>query len=487
MSYSSRPDFLINRLNNFSITDFPLVEGQRWFYFGYLQDDIKWRPNLTINAGLRYEYYSVVQEKDNRAKVWRVACGGFCPEGTPWYAPDRNNFGPRLGFAWAPVRFNDNTVVRGGFGLFHGPGQNDDVFAPIDNSGARIGLDRLEAPTLSYPIEPFLGQAATAGVAARAIDENRVDLYSEHYSLSVQQRLPWRFYTQVGYVGNQGHHLLDRSYVNLIDPATGRRPLPQFGRVDIKSSGSNSSFNGLQVSLHRAMTGGFLLGAQYMWSHSLDEGSLGGGESTAPQNVACRRCERASTNQDIRHTLTVNTVYEIPVGEGRRFLRNGGALSHVFGGWQLSGVLQARTGRPLTISVTRSSADLPDGNNAGQRADLVPGVPLVPANQSPEQWINPAAFAVPARGTWGNSGRNIMVGPGLLQADLSLQKRFPIARTTNVEFRWEAFNAFNRKNLANPNTSLSAGPAFGRITGPLNRGYGTGTARQMQFMLRLNY
>ena len=487
LSYSSRPDFLVNRLNNFGITDFPLVEGQRWFYFGYVQDDIKWRPNLTINAGLRYEYYSVVQEKDNRAKVWRVACGGFCPDGTSWYAPDRNNFGPRLGFAWAPARFNDATVIRGGFGLFHGPGQNDDVFAPMDNSGARIGLDRLAAPALGYPIEPFLGLAATTGVAARAVDENRVDLYSEHYSLSVQQRLPWRFLTQVGYVGNQGHHLLDRSYVNLIDPATGRRPLTQFGRVDIKSSGSSSNFNGLQVSLHRPMTGGFLLGAQYMWSHSMDEGALGGGESTAPQNVACRRCERASTNQDIRHTLTVNGVYEIPVGEGRRFLRDGGPLSHVFGGWQLSGVMQARTGRPLTISVTRSVADLPDGNNAAQRADLVSGVPMVPETQTADQWLNAAAFAVPARGTWGNSGRNILRGPGLMQADLSLQKRFAMSATRNVEVRWEAFNAFNRQNLGNPNTNLSAGPAFGRITGPLNRTYGTGTARQMQFMLRLNY
>ncbi len=235
------------------------------------------------------------------------------------------------------------------------------------------------------------------------------------------------------------------------------------------------------------MTGGFLLGAQYMWSHSMDEGALGGGESTAPQNVACRRCERASTNQDIRHTLTVNGVYEIPVGEGRRFLRDGGPLSHVFGGWQLSGVMQARTGRPLTISVTRSVADLPDGNNAAQRADLVSGVPMVPETQTADQWLNAAAFAVPARGTWGNSGRNILRGPGLMQADLSLQKRFAMSATRNVEVRWEAFNAFNRQNLGNPNTNLSAGPAFGRITGPLNRTYGTGTARQMQFMLRLNY
>ncbi len=140
LAYSSRPNFQANRLESFSIVDFPIVQGQRWWYFGYVQDDIKWRSNLTINAGLRYEYYSVVREKDGRDRVWRIACGGFCPAGTPWYDPDFNNFGPRIGMSWAPARFNDKTVIRAGFGIFYGPGQNDDVFAPIDNAGNRITL-----------------------------------------------------------------------------------------------------------------------------------------------------------------------------------------------------------------------------------------------------------------------------------------------------------------------------------------------------------
>lgn len=486
LSYSSRPNVQINRLESFSIVDFPVVQGQRWWYFGYLQDDIKWRPNLTINAGLRYEYYSVVKEKDGRGKVWRVACGGFCEPGTPWYDADKNNFAPRIGFAWAPARFKDNTVIRGGYGIFFGPGQNDDVFAPIDNAGSRIALERATVPTLAYPIEPFLALAATTGNSPRAIDEHRVDLYAEHYSFSIQQALPWRFVSQIGYLGNQGHHMLDRAYVNLIDPATRRRPLPAFGRVDIKSSGSSTNFNGLQLSLQRPFNGGFLLGGQYMWSHAFDEGSLGGGESTAPQNVACRSCEYASTNQDIRHTLTVNWIYELPFGEGRRYARDG-ALQHVLGGWMFSGLMQARTGRPLTISVNRSTTDLPDGNNSGQRADIVPGVSPIPSNQSPDHWLDLAAFAVPARGTWGNLGRNTLRGPGLFQVDLALQRRFRIGGERNFEFRLEAFNALNHQNLANPNTNISFGPAFGRITGPLNLGYGTGTARQMQLMVRFNY
>jgi Carboxypeptidase regulatory-like domain/TonB dependent receptor-like, beta-barrel len=487
VAYSSRPNFQINALENFSIVDFPLVEGQRWWYLGYIQNDIKWRPNLTINAGLRYEYYSVVQEKDDRGKVWRVACGGFCPAGTSWYEPDFNNFGPRVGFAWAPSRFNDNTLIRAGFGVFFGPGQNDDVFAPIDNAGSRIALERVQVPSLSYPIEPFLPLAATSGVAARAVDENRVDQYANHYSLSVQQALPWRFFTQIGYVGNQGHHMLDRSYVNLIDPATGRRPLTQFGRVDIKSSGSSTNFNGLQFSLHRSLSNGFLIGTQYMWSHAFDEGSLGGGESQTPQNVACRSCEYSSTNQDIRHTFTTNFVYALPFGREGRGPDESGMLAMVFGGWQLSGVMQARTGRPLTMTVSRGTADLPDGNNASQRPDVVSGISAIPANQTPDQWLNIAAFAVPARGTWGNVSRNTLRGPGLVQVDLALQKQFRINGTRTFAFRWEAFNLFNRLNLANPGTNISSPAQFGRITGPLNNGYGTGTARQMQFMFRVNF
>ncbi len=484
LTYSSRPNFQANRLDSFSIVDFPVVQGQRWWALGYVQDDVKWRPNLTINAGLRYEFYTVPVEKDGRDKVWRIACGGFCATGTRWYDPDYNNLGPRVGFAWAPSRFNDKTVIRGGFGVFFGPGQNDDVFAPIDNAGSRTTLTRAEAASLAYPIEPFLGLAASVGNAARAVDEHRVDQYAEHYSLTIQQALPWRLTSQIGYIGNQAHHLLDRNNVNNIDPATGQRPLPQFGRVDIKSSGSNANFNGFQFSLYRRASNGLQLGTQYMWSHSFDEGSLGGGESTARQNAACRSCEYGPTNQDVRHALTTNWVYELPFG---RDASGAGALRQLLGGWQLSGLMQARTGRPLTITASRATGDLPDGNNSSQRADRVGGVALDPATQTPEQWFNPAAFAVPARGTWGNAGRNIVRAPGLFQIDLALQKRFRVAGERTVEFRMEAFNAFNRVNLGAPGTAVTSPATFGRITGPLNSGYGTGTARQMQFMFRFNF
>jgi hypothetical protein len=486
ISFTSRPDFINNRPNSFAITPFPVLGGRRWYYYGYAQDDFKVRPNLTLNLGLRYEYYSVAHEVKDRARVFDPACGGFCQPGSPWYFPDRNNFGPRLGLAWSPKALKDRTVIRAGYGIFYGPGQVDDVFAALDSAADRISLDRTQAPNLTYPIAPFLSLARTVGATPRALQRDRRDLYSENYSLTIQQTLPWDFTTQIGYVGGQGHHLFARSFVNVINPATGQRPLPTFSRIDQKANIGNSNFNALQFSLHRQMKSGLLIGAQYMWSHSINDNSVGGGEAAAAQNVNDRRAERANSNQDIRHTLTTNFIWELPFGRDRRYLKEGVA-EWFFGGWALNGITQARTGRQLTVSVTRSSGDLPDGNNSNQRPDVVLGAQLKPANQTATQWINVAAFAVPPRGRWGTAGRSLLTGPGLVQFDLGLTKSFPISEGRDIEFRWEVFNAFNRAQLGDPALNISTPATFGRITAPLNRNFGTGTNRQMQFMLRLNF
>ncbi len=486
ISFTSRPDFIANRPNAFAITPFPVLGGRRWYHFGYAQDDFKVRPNLTLNLGVRYEYYSVAHEVKGRARVFDLACGGYCPAGSTWYFPDRNNFAPRLGLAWSPKMFKDRTVIRAGFGMFYGPGQVDDVFAALDSNAERLSLDRTQATNLSYPIAPFLALARTIGATPRALQRDRRDLYNESYSLTIQQNLPWDLVTQVGYIGGQGHQLFARDFINNINPATGQRPLPGFSRIDRKANFGNSNFNALQVSLHRQMKNGLLIGAQYMWSHSINDNSVGGGEAVAPQNVNNRSAERGNSAQDIRHTLTTNFIWELPFGQGRRFLQEGVA-EKVFGGWALNGITQARTGRQLTISVTRSSADLPDGNNSSQRPDLVLGVPLKPAKQTADQWVNLAAFAVPPRGRWGTAGRSLLTGPGLVQFDLSLNKQFTFTESRNLEFRWEVFNAFNRAQYGDPALNLAVPATFGRITAPLNRNFGTGTNRQMQFALRLNF
>jgi hypothetical protein len=293
---------------------------------------------------------------------------------------------------------------------------------------------------------------------------------------------------QIGYFGSQAHKLYSTSFVNLIDASTGRRPLPQFSNLEMKGSQGNSAFNGLHVSLQRHAVNGFSLGADYTLGYSRDDGSVGAGDATSPQDVSNRSAEIARSTRDVRHAGTLNWIYELPWGPGRRFLSKGGFWAEVLRDWNVAGLLQARSGRPFNVTVTRRASDLPDGNSSNQRPDLVPGVPLTPPGGSTaEQWINPAAFAVPARGQWGNAPRNLVTGPSLFQLDLSVTRRIQLAPTRNLDFRCDVFNAFNRNQLGSPGTNISAGPSFGRITSPLNATLGTGTNRQIQLMLRLNF
>ena len=488
-TFASRPLFLENRVDSAGITGGVGVLGTRkTYYFAYIQDDYKLRPNFTLNLGMRYEYYSVNKEVHDRYRVFDMyECRGFCPHGSPWYFPDRNNVDPRFGFAWSPKALNGKTVIRAGAGVYHGPGQIDDVNTALDNVAERYSLTAAEAPNLSLPLAPFLSQATSVGVTPRSLQRDRRDLYSLQWGFSIQQQLPASFITQLGYMGSSGVKLFARQYINNQDPVTKVRPLPTFGRMDEKRQDGKSNFHGFQVSLHRRVASGLTWGTEYMWSHSINDGNIGGGEGAQPQIAICRACDRGNSPQDIRHTFTANWVYQLPFGAGKPYL-NSGTAAKIFSGWETSGIWTMRTGRMLTVGIARSTADAPDGNTSGQRPNLVPGVSIYPAGGPTfNQWLNPAAFAIPARGTWGNAGRSIGTGPGLVQVDFALEKSTRLTERTALLFRIEAFNLFNRTQAGNPGLTLTSPASFGIITSGLNRTIGTGTARQLQLALRLQF
>lgn len=489
VTYADRNTFLANRVDSVGITGGSAVLGTRkTYYFAYVQDDYKITPTLTLNLGLRYEYYGVNREVNNRYRVFDLnECKGFCPQGTPWYFPDRNNFDPRLGFAWSPSALKGRTVIRGGVGIYHGPGQIDDVNTALDNVAERLSLTANEAPNLAYPVGTFLQQARTQGVTPRSLQRDRRDLYSAQWGLSIQQKLVAGFLMQVGYNASSGVKLFARQYINNLDPITKVRPLPAFGRLDEKRQDGKSNFHALQVSLHRRVGRGVTWGTEYMWSHSINDGNLGGGEGAQPQIAVCRRCDRGNSAQDIRHTITSHWTYVLPFGKGQAHLTTGVA-SKLFGGWETSGIWTARTGRNMTIGIARATADAPDGNTSGQRPNIVPGVSLYPSGpRSFTNWLNPAAFAIPARGAWGNAGRAIAVGPGLVQIDMTLQRRIALAEKKELVFRIESFNLANRIQANNPGSTLTSPASFGLVTTGLNRTIGTGTSRQLQLALRLNF
>lgn len=184
-----------------------------------------------------------------------------------------------------------------------------------------------------------------------------------------------------------------------------------------------------------------------------------------------------------------NLVYQLPFGNGRAFLNQPGFLRAVFGSWELTSIIAGRTGLPVNVTVDRSASAVPDGNTQNQRPNLVSGVPLTPPGGSTiALWINPAAFAVPAPGTFGNAPRNAVRGPGIWQADLGLSKQIPLTERIHLDFRAEAFNILNHPQYGAPQADFSAGNAFGAILATVNTGpVGAGTPRQLQLMLRVAF
>ena len=488
IDFATLDDFIHNRADDVQVLEGEGIRGdRRTFFMGYAQDDVKLTPQLTLNIGLRYEFYTVAHEILNRAAVVDIlGCGGFCPKGTPFYNPNPRDFGPRFGLAWAPAALNGKTVFRTGYGIYYGGNQNDDFSDPMESAVPRYNVTSDDVPSLSYPVNPFV-EPQYALYSPKAIDRHRKDLSYQNWSMAVEQQLPAGFTGQIAYVGSVGRHLFDKYQVNLIDPATGKRPLAAFSQFGLKANDANDNFNAMQISLQRRFAHGFLWQTQYMWSHGIADGSIGSGTSVSFENMACRVCDRSDSPIDVRQTMTSNAIYELPFGRGRRYLSDNGMLSTVFGGWQLSGIGTASSGVPINISIKRKPGALLDGNTSSQRPDLIPGQSIYAANQTIDNWFNPAAFAVPASGTWGDLGRNIARGPGYYEIDTALQKRFRLTERFALNFRAEAFNLFNHPIYASPSGNLSSG-SFGQILSILNTGaVGTGTPRRYEFAMRLDF
>lgn len=477
LTYGSLNNFTANRLDSFSVSaNYPMLGARRGYAFFYVQDEFKIKPNFTLNYGIRYETYGRSHERYGRGRVLDFErCGGFCPQGEPWYFRDDNNWAPRLSVAWAPDVFKNKTVFRAGGGFFFTPGQNDDVNAALDSYADSYSLTIAEQPALTYPVAPFIPQAKATGVAPRALQRDRRDAYTSTWTFAVQQQLPGAFVMQVAYVGNKGTNLFGRDRLNTLDPVTRTRPYPTFSSIDRKVNYNRSSFNGLQASLNRSFTKNWLFQMQYLYGKVIDD-NAGSGDGAEIKRALCRRCERGPADFDIRQTATINSVYELPW-----------ARNKIWGGWSVSGMLFARTGRPVDIVLDRAANGIPDGNNAiAQRPDYIGG-DLYPSTQIPDAYLNPAAFRAPAAGTWGTLGRNVARGPGLYQIDTAITKRTKLTEFLNLEFRAEAFNITNRAQLGNPTNNFS-NATFGRILTTDNDGAtGQGTSRQLQFMLRLNF
>ena len=462
---------------------------RRTFVLPYVQDQFKLTPTLTVNLGLRWEYYSPVTEAHDRVKIFDLtACHGYCPPTDSLEFPNYKNFDPRVSFAWAPARSGGKTLLRGGFGIYSGAAQNDDRNAALESdridtkyvagtssTGVDCGLQFNTGyldnpPNLNLPPGCSQGQAT-----ARALIRHHRDLYVETWGLSLQQSLSYNLIFTVSYLGSHGVRLFARNYENLCDStfqATGvcTRPLDNypivnpdgstytFGSIDYKSNVGTSTYNGVLFALDRQVAKGLAVNAKYTFAHSINDASVGGGEANAPQNAACVPCEKGNSIYDIRHNIIVAFVYELPFGPGQKYV-NEGFAGRLLSGWTTSGLWNWHTGHPLTVGLNIDPSLLPDGNDGSSPRPDVTGAPFVPQGQNANNWINTAAFTAPPYDPttgrllrYGSAGNGIIWSPNVTQFDFSLQKLVKINERLSVQAGAQVFNIFNHVQLADPHS-----------------------------------
>lgn len=478
--------------DTFGVGNAERVRLQKSYGF-YVQDDWKVSRRLTFNLGLRYELNPPLTEPSNLLSNFdpqtrSIIVAGQNGIGRGVYNTDKNNFAPRVGFAWQP--FTDGkTVIRGGYGIYYDLPIVGNEFGGIYGNPPFRATNTFNG-TLAVPISlnnPFpSGQLGAATLSPTAVERNLKTSYLQNFSLGVQREIFEDTVVEVTYVGNKGTNLIRTRNINQALLGTGsiasRRPIAGFGNINYREASANSIYHSMQARAERRFSQGFTLLAAYTFSKSIDDSSgvpASTGSTNNPQNSYDLRAERGLSEFDIRHRFVASFIYELPFGKGKRFLPDGIA-SQIFGNFEISGIVVSQTGRPFT---PRISADRSNTGQLQDRPNLI-GDPRL-SNPDPALWFNIAAFSISAPGTattagrFGSAGRNILIGPGYNSTDIALVKRIRFGEASNLELRAEAFNVFNTPNFDLPNTTVDSNQ-FGRI-------FSAGPSRQIQFGVKFNF
>ncbi len=490
--------------NSVNIRETDVLDRSSWYLAGFIQDDWTVRPDLTLNLGFRWETDTPIGDKNKKMNSFDA--GAINPvSGTPgvvrfagvdaWpalpYPTDWNNFGPRLGFAWRPPG-QKSTVVRGGFGVF---------FAhPFDHgapNSASLGFER--SANLSTPdngiTAPFflrdgvpqvnetsdrrdagfgavpVGKPTTTAVTF--FERKRHTGYSQQFNLGVQHEFHWSVLVELAYLGNLSRKLPSPNLsINQVPPskmgpnATQRdRPFPQFSNVSIVFPTLGvSNYHAGMLRVEKRFSQGFSFLGTYTWSKFLnntDEGGSGLGDPGVYSDFYNRRLDYGPSANDIRHRFTWSSVYELPIGTGKRFLPDHWA-GWFAGDWSLGMLATLQSGPPFTVTTQTNTAG---AFSAGAlRANLAGSPQFSSGERTIARWFNTDAFVQPLSFTFGNSGRGILRGDGDITFDFSALKNLPITEKRLLQIRVEMFNAFNHPNFNLPGHALGA-PGFGVVSG----------------------
>jgi hypothetical protein len=481
----------------------------RYKYKGaYINDDWKVTPRLTLNLGLRYEFFTPAYERNDLQANFFVgpnklmypnnnvppSTSASLAMGVPsnidsrgLLQPHYNNWAPRAGLAYQLFR---NTVIRAGAGVFYGDAMAAGVSTrPEYNPPFRVGYSYT-----SDSIHPTITFAT--GVPTDAVDPTRLDVSSTalnswnplmttpavyHWSFSLQQQIG-KFLVDTNYVGTKGTHLLVQYNINQDYPGAGtaaaRRPIQGFNDITFVDSMGNSEYNSLQLRVQRRYANGISLLASFTWSKSIDLGSGGLVGDLQVRNVLNVGWERAESSSSVPRRLVLSYTYALPFGQRQPFKIGNRVLAALAGDWQLNGITTVRDGHPFTVTINNSTA------NAGTpRPDrVVDKSGALPKDQrSSSHWFDLTAFTIPTQYNYGNSGRDVVFSPGAVNFDASMFKRYSLRKLGDagqMQLRFEGFNIFNHPQFGQPNGNIQ-NPSAGTIT------FLTTTMRQLQAGLKI--
>ena len=479
---------------------------------GYVQDTFRVHPRLTLNGGLRYETTTMPVDIYGRDSAL-LRLTDTAPTVGPLYRnPTRKNLSPRVGFAW-DVFGDGKTSVRGGYGIYFNTNNQQNLIVTVTNPPATpriaIGFTATSPCRPAFPAAPLSCAFANS---IRPVQFNLDNPYVNVYNLSVQRELPWGTIVTLGYAGSRGIHLLRSNDVNTAVPTIRADGTPfypvgaprqnvAFSTIELKSSDGNSWYNAMIFEVRKRWNRGFTFQSSYTFSRNIDTTQAStffsdatNGTTTAFPEYPGLNYNKGLADYHAKHNWVVNFTWEIP------FARNlTGVRKTLLDGWQLAGINNARSGNPLTVFVqanrSRSLWQPSLGPGIGRdRASIASGFTYQTAvTGRPDQYFNPAAFALPAAGTLGNTGRGAFIGPNLRTFDLAAVKNTKITRwlgdSGNLQLRLEVFNLFNRANFGPPALTAFAGAAdnevplttFGRIRSTVT------SSRQIQLGLRISF
>ena len=505
-SFANMLAFLENRATSFiGLTP----EGQFdrywrfWLLGGYVQDEISVSDRLSIDAGLRYEIMTMPSDINGRDSALVNLTDRTATTGVLYEKSDTNNLSPRVGFAW-DVTGDGLTSLRGGYGMYFNTNSSQNLIVTVTNPPA---TPRVVFPNPTFPTPPF---ERTSGLSVRPIQWDVETPRVQVWNLNLQREIFGNTSVMIGYAGSRGEHLLRSNDVNTAQPITGAdgRPFFPLGAprintawttIELKSSDGDSWYRALILEARRRWSGGFMMQSSYTWSTSEDttqastffSDATNGTTSAFPEFIP--DYNKGLSDFHAEHNWVLNFSYDLPFARSLT-----GTAAAILDGWRVSGIVNVRSGSPLTVFVqnnrSRSQWQPSLGPGIGRdRPSYAPGFGSDNAvTGDPDQWFNPAAFVLQPAGTFGDTGRGDFIGPNLRTVDLALVKDSALTALGpggRLELRVEAFNILNRANFGPPQLVAFAGAtdgeqplaSFGRVRNTIT------SARQIQLGVRVRF